>query len=45
MEKIYTCKMTYIEDQKNAEFNYKLLNKILCKNLYFSKWNANKTSI
>ena len=41
---IYTCKLTGIEDKKIAEFNYKLLNNILCNNLYLSKWNANKTS-
>ena len=43
-KKIYTCKLTGIEDKKIAEFNYKLLNNILCNNLYLSKWNANKTS-
>ena len=43
-KKIYTCKLTGIEDKKIALFNYKLLNNILCNNIYFSKWNANKTS-
>lgn len=29
-----------MEDKKIAEFNYKLLNNILCNNLYLSKWNS-----
>ena len=42
-----------LEDKKIAKFNYKLLNyyklykllnNILCNNLYLSKWNVNKTS-
>ena len=32
-KKIYKCKLTDIEDQKIAEFNYKLLNNFLCNNL------------
>ena len=43
--KIYTCKLTDIEDKKIAEFNNNFLsNNILCNDLYLSKWNVNKTS-
>ena len=39
MKKIYTCKLTDIEDKKIAKFIYNLLNNILCKR------DANNTSI
>ena len=39
-EYIYLCKIKLMEDTKLAEFNYKLLNNILCNNYYLSKWNS-----
>lgn len=35
---IYKCKLLDISDKRLAEFNYKLLNNILCNNVYLSKW-------
>ena len=36
---IYKCKLSDISDKRLAEFNYKVLNNILCNNVYLSKWN------
>ena len=36
---IYVNKVKDISDTKVAEFNYKLLNNILCNNYLVSKWN------
>ena len=35
---IYRNKITSSYDKCIAEFNYKLLNNLLCNNLYVSKW-------
>ena len=31
----------YVEDSQLADFNYRLLNNILCNNAYLSKWKSN----
>lgn len=41
---IYTQKNKNIKDKALAEFNYKLLNNLLCNNLLVSKWNKNITA-
>ena len=35
---IYQCKLLDIPDKHLSEFNYKLLNNILCNNVFLSKW-------
>lgn len=41
---IYTQKIKNTKDKALAEFNYKLLNNLLCNNLLVSKWNKNITA-
>ena len=40
-ENIYLNKIRYVEDSQLADFNYRLLNNILCNNAYLSKWKSN----
>ena len=36
---IYSCKISSLADKKISEFNYKLLNNILCNNYFLAKCN------
>lgn len=37
---IYVRKIIDVEDKQLSDFNYILLNNILCNNAYFCKWKA-----
>lgn len=39
-EKIYVCKILEVEDKQLSDFNYRLLNNILCNNAYLCKWKV-----
>ena len=41
---IYQCKLLDIPDKHLSEFNYKLLNNILCNNVFLSKWKRDTHS-
>ncbi len=43
--KIYEDRIWNIQDKKLAEFNYKLLNNIICTRNLISKWNPRMTSL
>ena len=40
---VYNKKVKQISDKNVAEFNYKLLNNLLCNNYYLSKWKIGHT--
>ena len=41
---IYQCKLLDIPDKHQSDFNYKLLNNILCNNVFLSKWKRDTHS-
>lgn len=38
--KINVCKIVDVEDKQESDFNNRLLNKMLCNNVYLCKWRV-----